>query len=285
MKVSIIIVVYNEENCIKKCLEAILNQSYTDFELLIIDDSTDNTPSVVSTIQDKRIRYIRGDKRSSVAEARNIGISQAGGEYIFFTDADCVPTRYWVEEGLRIFDEIKCPAVEGRTFYATSKTTIADRVIEKDSRNLYNGTDNIAYRKDLLVAIGGFDESFGIAFEDQDLGYRIKEYGDIVYAENMIVMHQQKTYSAKKLASDSRRAQDAVKFFKKYPGCRNQDLKYGRILYPKKLLMLIFPFLLLFYHGFRSWNDIKLIPYFYLNAIYIRLIIWKAAFKEKIVFF
>ena len=53
-------------------------------------------------------------------------------------------------------------------------------------------------------------------------------------------------------------------------------------MYPKKLLILLFPFLLFFYHGFRSWQDIKLVPFVYFSAIYTRYIVWKTAIQEKI---
>ena len=57
---------------------------------------------------------------------------------------------------------------------------------------------------------------------------------------------------------------------------------WHRVMYPKKLLILLFPFLLFFYHGFRSWQDIKLVPFVYFSAIYTRYIVWKTAIREKI---
>ena len=185
MEVSVVIVVYNEENYIKNCLQGVLGQSFSDFEVVIIDDSSDRTGSVVKSVQDTRIRYIKSGRNYSVAEARNIGVKEAKGECIFFTDADCVPTRYWLEEGLRRLKERKCVGVEGRTFYATAKTAISDRIVEKVSDGCYGSTDNLVYKKEFFNKTGGFDEEFK-DFEDQDLGYRIKKYGDILFASNML---------------------------------------------------------------------------------------------------
>lgn len=95
MEVSVIVIAYNEQAYIKKCLTAILNQTFSDFELLVIDDgSIDETASVVKSIHDGRIRYIRNDRNYGVAESRNAGLKYAKGKYIFFADADCIPTKY-----------------------------------------------------------------------------------------------------------------------------------------------------------------------------------------------
>lgn len=284
MEVSVVVVAYNEQACIKKCIKGILSQSTGDFELLVVDDcSMDKTAQCVTGIRDKRIQYIRVNENRGIAKARNTGIKHAKGEYIFFTDADCVPDRHWIEEGLRMFKERNSIGVKGRTFYATSKTTISDRITE-DLKGRYFSTNNIAYKKNILNKIGGFDEKFKFAFEDEDIGRRAEKCGAVVFSKDMIVIHQRKKYTIKKLFMDAKRAESTVYFIKKhrkhrdYRGC---DIICGRILYPKKLLILAFPPLLIFYHSFRSWQDFKLLPFVYANAVYMRIIIWRTAVKEK----
>ena len=282
MEVSIIIVAYNEETYIEKCLTAILKQTFCDFELIVIDDgSGDQTASVIKPIRDERIRYIRNDRNYGLGESRNLGLKVAKGEYIFFTDADCIPSKYWIEEGLKHFKDKRCIGVTGRTFYATAKTTIADRIIE-NLEGHYHYTNNVAYKKEIIDKVGGFNEEFKFAYEDQDMGYQLKEYGQIVFSEDMIVVHQRKVYTVSRLFQDAKRAENAVYFIKKYRDYCNFDIKWKRILYPKKLLILLFPPWLIVYHSFRSWQDFKLLPFVYLDAIYIRFIIWKTAIKEKI---
>ena len=281
MEVSVIVIAYNEEACIKQCLNGILNQSFNDFELIIIDDcSTDNTAQIISELHDQRIRYIKQNRNSGVAESRNVGVRQAKGEYVFFTDADCVPSKYWIEEGLNALKEKKWAGVEGRTFYATARTTISDKVVDKTA-GCYYGTGNVAYRKEVLTKVGGFDVKFNLAFEDKDLAYRIKKLSVIGFAKDMIVIHQRKLYTMRRLFKEAEMSKNAVVFIKKYPDYREIDIIWQKIAYPKKLLILIFPFLLIVYHNFRSWHDIKLLPFIYLSAVYLRLVIWKEAIKER----
>lgn len=90
--ISVILPTYNRAKEIPKSIESILNQTYKDFELIIIDDgSTDNTQEVVAGYQDKRIRYIQNTtSKHGVSVARNIGIRESTGEYITFNDSDDV---------------------------------------------------------------------------------------------------------------------------------------------------------------------------------------------------
>lgn len=87
--ISIIIPLYNKATSIKRTIHSVLSQSYTDFELIIINDgSTDNSAEIVNKqFYDKRIRYIYQDN-AGVSSARNRGIKEAIGEWILFLDAD-----------------------------------------------------------------------------------------------------------------------------------------------------------------------------------------------------
>lgn len=92
-KISIIIPVYNSQNYICACIDSILAQSFTDFELILIDDcSTDGSARIIDEYrtQDDRIRIIRLEKNSGQGFARNRGIENAVGEYLSFIDADDV---------------------------------------------------------------------------------------------------------------------------------------------------------------------------------------------------
>jgi glycosyltransferase involved in cell wall biosynthesis len=88
MKVSVIIPTYNCGKFIKASVESVLNQSFTNFELLVIDDgSTDNTHEIIRNIKDSRLIYIKTEN-NGVSSARNKGIEISKGEYIAFLDAD-----------------------------------------------------------------------------------------------------------------------------------------------------------------------------------------------------
>lgn len=88
MLVSVIIPLYNKAGSIMSTLHSLQCQTYADFEIVVVNDgSTDNSPEIVSGIKDRRIRIIN-QRNSGVSVARNRGAAEAGGEYIFFLDAD-----------------------------------------------------------------------------------------------------------------------------------------------------------------------------------------------------
>lgn len=86
--ISVIIPVYNRENTIKNCLNSVLEQSYKNIEVIVVDDgSTDNTGQIIKELTDKRIKYIWQENKGACV-ARNNGISLAKGNYVAFQDSD-----------------------------------------------------------------------------------------------------------------------------------------------------------------------------------------------------
>lgn len=86
--ISIIIPLYNKENCIKDTINSILSQNYKDFEIVVVNDgSKDNSVAVVESICDSRIRLINKENEG-VSKTRNRGIKEAKGEWLLFLDAD-----------------------------------------------------------------------------------------------------------------------------------------------------------------------------------------------------
>lgn len=97
--ISIVVPMYNCENYITKCIETILIQTYSNIEVILIDDgSDDNTYSICSKIigNDKRVKLIR-KKNSGVSDTRNIGIENSMGKYITFIDADDYVSNDYIE--------------------------------------------------------------------------------------------------------------------------------------------------------------------------------------------
>ena len=96
-KFSIIMPGYNVEDYIERAVKSVLNQSFSDYELIIVNDgSTDNTKEICNSFKDKRISVIH-KKNGGLSDARNEGVKKAKGEYIIFIDSD----DYWDKDLLK----------------------------------------------------------------------------------------------------------------------------------------------------------------------------------------
>ncbi|MBR6099173.1 glycosyltransferase family 2 protein [bacterium] len=91
IKISIIIPVYNVEKYLRQCLESVINQTYTNIEIICINDcSTDSSLEILNEYaqKDNRIKIINNETNLTVGPSRNLGVEQATGEYIHYLDAD-----------------------------------------------------------------------------------------------------------------------------------------------------------------------------------------------------
>lgn len=86
--ISVVIPLYNKEKCIAQSLQSVLNQSHTDFEIVVVDDgSTDKSVEIVEGIEDARLKLFK-QPNAGPSKARNTGVGHASGEWIVFLDAD-----------------------------------------------------------------------------------------------------------------------------------------------------------------------------------------------------
>ena len=277
---AVIVLARDEAERIDRCLQAILGQSHAPDRVVVVDHgSRDSTPQRVQAWRDKRILLVAVDTRSGIAAARNAGVAAAEADVVFFTDADCAPHPGWLAEGLAALGDRSLAGVEGVTYYeAPTPPTISDSNTHQFNAGGYM-TCNIAYRKAVLLAAGGFDPRFRNGHEDRELAFRVRRLGEIAFSPAMVVAHQRKRHTAHGLLRLARRAQDLVLFFKlhgrQFP-CR------GRVLYPGRLLTLCFPPLILLKESIRSGRDLGIAAVFYLYVVLERFYIWKAALQQRI---
>src|SRR3989344_1479493 len=280
MAVSVIVLVYNAEKTLQRCLDAVLDQTYTDFELVIVNDfSTDNSRDILSSYQDKRIRIVHNPNNLGIAKSRNIGIQNSKGNLIFFTDSDCIPTLNWLESGVKGIQDYDF--ITGWTLYENSSPTFKDRVMSGED---YFFTCNLGFKRSVLKAVGGFDEEFAMYGEDKDLCYRILgQGGQKTFSSNMLVIHQ----------TIFRTPKDELKRYKNYfygklisqiKHHQERDIKY-RIIRPDMLFSVIFPPLILIARPFHSFEDLKLLPFTWLGLAKGRLYLWKNCFKQREFYF
>ena len=95
--VSVIIPTYNRAEDLKRALQSVFNQTFSDWEVLIVDNhSTDETDGVIKSFNDPRIKFFKVHNEGVVAVSRNLGLKHAAGEYIAFLDSD----DWWLPEKL-----------------------------------------------------------------------------------------------------------------------------------------------------------------------------------------
>lgn len=104
--VSIIMPSYNTAQYIGESISSVLNQTYSNWELIIVDDcSTDNTDEIITAIKDKRIRYLKNEKNSGAAVSRNRALREAKGKWIAFLDSDDLWDKDKLEKQIRFMEE------------------------------------------------------------------------------------------------------------------------------------------------------------------------------------
>jgi glycosyltransferase involved in cell wall biosynthesis len=186
--------------------------------MFIDDGSNDETWETIKAAEAElklsNIRVARLAHRGPAA-ARNVGILQAKGEIVAFTDADTVPQSNWLAELVRAFETEDVDGVYGDTF-ADSYLFFPIRVAPTGSG--YK-TCNIAYRKSALIKVGFFDERFKHPFaEDSELAHRVLKNGfRIVHSKKAIVVHPTKVQSITKVAKTASLRGYDVLFFTKHP--------------------------------------------------------------------
>ncbi len=185
-KVTIYIPLYNREKEIGRAIEGILNQTYTDFELLIIDDgSTDNSLQVVNSFKDKRIRLVRNDKNKGVVYTRNRAFELAKGEYLAINDSDDYSYPERIQLQVDYLDKNKEVGILGgqaKRIYSNNTHDIWKYPCrsEEIKCRLFWGSSMInstlMMRKDLMQKYNlNYNSNFPVA-EDYDLFERAQEY-------------------------------------------------------------------------------------------------------------
>ena len=124
-KVSVIIPTYNSGKYIEECINSVINQTYTNLEIIVVDDcSNDNTLSILKKYKDKRIKLIKLEENKGVSYARNRGIDFSSGEFICFLDSD----DYWyldkIEKQVKFMKDKKCAFSYGSYAYLRGEKTI-----------------------------------------------------------------------------------------------------------------------------------------------------------------
>ena len=199
--VSVIVPVFEDSARLAGCLEALANQTYpkAHYEVIVVDNgSTDDVASLVRRYPQARVYH---EPRPGSYAARNKGISHAKGEILAFTDADCVPSRNWMESGVSaLLRTPACGLVGGKVdvffqdparpgaveLYDAACGYLQKKYVEVDR---YGATANMFTFRKLFEQIGLFNGELK-SYGDVEWGRRVASHGyALVYAEEAVVAH------------------------------------------------------------------------------------------------
>ena len=184
--ISILMPAFNAESYLKDSVNSILNQSYTDFELLICDDcSTDNTWEIIQSIQDPRLKIFKNKENQGYLKTSNFLANQAKGVYITFQDADdlCTPDRLFKLHTFLVENELDLVGSYCRIFleknkllsvvkYSTEHKAITKDLLEKNHPPFCGSA--VMVKSEVVKKCGLYSISFDrIGAEDFDWIYRV----------------------------------------------------------------------------------------------------------------
>ena len=194
--ISIIIPTYNRSVWLGKAIDSVLNQTFGDFELIVVDDgSTDDSESIVQ--ERVGIKFIRLNKNSGVSKARNIGINQAKGKLICFLDSDDSWVSDKLEQQFKCMNSLKKPAAcyTDEIWIRNGKRVNSGKRHQKYSGEILKyclplciiSPSSIMLRSEVLNEIGVFDESLP-ACEDYDLWLRLTARHQVEFIPQRLII-------------------------------------------------------------------------------------------------
>lgn len=207
--VSIIIVNWNAKKYLKECIESILSQSFTDYEIILVDNaSSDNSVDFVKE-NFPQVKIIENEDNVGFAEGNNIGINNSNGEIIALFNPDAVADKYWLLVLLNTLQSSeKIAAVTGKMYYLGDKygknavfcTWSKIDPYSASPYNFYNDepVSKVDYlsgaamliKRNALEKTGLMDKDYFLYFEETDLCARMIRVGyDLMYVPSAIVWH------------------------------------------------------------------------------------------------
>ena len=140
-KISIIVPIYNEEENLRKCIESLINQTYKELEIILINDgSTDKSKEIIESFKDKRIVAIH-KKNTGISDTRNTGIDKSTGDYIMFVDSDDYLELNCIERLIETAEKENSEIVMFNYYLETPSKRIEIKLPKIEARNLKEDKD------------------------------------------------------------------------------------------------------------------------------------------------
>lgn len=227
-RVSVVVPTYKRPELLARCLHALAEQDIDPacYEIIVVDDAAceetcRQVEEMARRLMDSHgpcLRYVPVRGRHGPAVARNTGWRAARGEFIAFTDDDCIPQPCWLRAGTTAFVE-GVTGVSGKVIVPLSGIPTD---YERNAARLAHSefvTANCFYRRDALEAVGGFDERFTMAWrEDSDLFFRLlNEKGKLLFVAGARVVHPVRPARWGISLSQQRKSMFNALLYKKHP--------------------------------------------------------------------
>jgi glycosyltransferase involved in cell wall biosynthesis len=213
-KVDVIIPTYNREGFLREAIASVLNQTFRDFTIIVVDDGgEDRAKDVVESFQDRRIEYVRNPMNGGEARARNIGLANSKADYIAFLDDD----DDWLPEKLKSqMDLLESRPAQvggvyagftaidsrtGATLYDWIPHKRGDICHEMAYENVVGTSSTVLLRRECFERVGRFDESIPYGL-DYDMWIRISKEFHFDCIEKSLVRYH---YHEGRLTNDTRR--------------------------------------------------------------------------------
>ena len=197
-RVSVVVCAYNAEDTIRDCCEGLAALDYPDFEVIVVDDGSVDRSGAIASEYD--VEVIRTENQD-LSHARNVGLEASTGEVVAYIDSDAWPDPSWLRYLVAAFARSAHAAIGGWNIAPAGDGLIAECVANSPGRPLHVLTSDdeaehipgvcMAFRRDILRDIGGFDTHFKAAGDDVDICWRLIDSDmTIGFAHGAFVWHR-----------------------------------------------------------------------------------------------
>jgi len=214
-RVSVVVVSHGRPDALARCLRGIAQLDYPAFEVVVVCDAPSR-----SEVIDPQIKTVVFDG-ANISEARNLGVAQAAGEIVAFIDDDAVPEPNWLTHLVAPFDADNVAVAggyvigrNGISFQWTARMAFADGSTEplplkgttprlltgKPGQAIKTEGTNMAIRRDLLVAMGGFDPAYRFYLDETDINMRLAGAGRVTAIVPLAQVHHGYAASVRRTA-------------------------------------------------------------------------------------
>lgn len=236
-KVTVMMMTYNAQQYLREAIESILNQTYKNFELVTYDDgSTDQTPNIIHSYKDSRIRYIRSKKNHGVAYARSHALPLARGEYVAVQDADDISYPNRLEKQVAYLDRHKDIVLLGSSYeiincqgHLVNTIYVPTDPISISWHLLFGGcfaNSSVMFRLDKILEIGRYDEKV-LAGADYDLLIRIGAKYKLKQLKEVLVKHRDHSFSLDQVEPSEVKKHYVLSIGRSITGLIGSPVSYG----------------------------------------------------------